>query len=51
MESPRTLGGVPPCELDRIASLERHGFAPPLREANGPTLEHVDRRNDVEVVC
>ena len=51
VQAPRPLVAKPAGKLDRIAALDRHGLSPSLVEADDAALEHVDRRQDIEVLC
>ena len=51
MEAPRALVPEPAGKLDRIAPFDRHGLATPLMKADDASLEDVDRRKNVEVLC
>ena len=44
VESARALVAEPPCELDRVAALDRHRLPAPLREPHDTPFEHVDGR-------
>ena len=51
VQAPRALVAEPAGKLDGIAALDRHGLPPSLVEADDAALEHVDRREDIEVLC
>ena len=42
---------VSPGKGDGIATFERHGLPASLEKPDDPALEHVDRRNHVELLC
>ena len=41
----------PPGELDRVAALDRDGLPAPLREPHDASIENVDRREELELLC
>jgi hypothetical protein len=49
MEPWRTLGGVTPGDLDRVAALERNGLAAALREPHDASVENIYRGNHLEL--
>ena len=51
MEAARALIAEPAGKLYRIAALDRHRLAAALMEADDPSFEHVDRRQNIEVLC
>jgi hypothetical protein len=51
MEPPRAFVAEPTGKLDRVASLDRHGLATALMEADDASFEDVDRGKNVEVLC
>ena len=51
VEPSRTFVAEPARELDGIAALDRHRLAPALVEPHDASFEHVDRGENIEVLC